>query len=110
MLYPAPVTRTIATLAHGHQLTVQGGPQPVAGPGAAVQHNNDGSGGLASQLETPAPLDPDLQNLPGSPDDRRHDCDDHRPVGLPVLPRRLMPPISAEGHFAPLYSYGHLFP
>jgi|SRR6266851_7233288 len=87
---------------------MQCGPQPVGRAGAAYSGRTADQGGWP-RLEA-APLDPDLKDLPGSPDDHRHDSDDQSPVCLPILTRLLMPASSAEGHFAPLYSHGHLFP
>ena len=56
-----------------------------------------------------APLDPDLQDLPGSPDNHLQNRDDQRPVRLPGLSRRCMP-LGAEGHLRTSFSYGRLSP
>src|SRR6202035_2106749 len=74
--------------------------QPVGRAGAAYSGTTADKGGWP-RLEA-APLDPDLKDLPGSPDDHRHDGDDQSPVWLPILTRLLMPASGAEGHFAPL--------
>jgi hypothetical protein len=93
---------------HPGQTGMPCGPQPVGRAGGRGTAPHPGSGGLASRLETAAPRDPVLQNLRSSPDDDGHDSDDHGPVRLPILARRLMPPFGTERHSAPLYSCGHL--